>query len=39
VVKRVFRYLKGTYGLKLMYEGIGEEIREYTDADGNIAED
>jgi len=38
-VKRVFQYLKGTCGLKLMYEGIGEEIRGYTDADGNMAED
>jgi len=38
-VKRVFRYLKGTCGLKLMYGGIGEEIRRYTDADGNMAED
>jgi len=29
---------KGTCGLELMYGGIEEEIREYTDADGNIAE-
>jgi len=39
VVKRVFRYLKGTYGLELMYGGIGEEIKGYTDADGNMAKD
>ena len=38
-VKRVFRYLKGTCGLELVYGGIGEEIRGYTDADGNMAED
>ena len=38
-VKRVFQYLKGICGLELMYGGIGEEIRGYTDADGNMAED
>ena len=38
-VKRVFRYLKGTCGLELVYGGIGEEIKGYTDADGNMAED
>ena len=37
-VKRVFQYLKGTCGLELMYGGIGEEIRGYIDANGNIAE-
>jgi len=37
-VKRVFQYLKGICELELMYEGIGEEIRGYTDADGNMAE-
>ena len=39
VVKRVFQYLKGTCGLELVYRGIGEEIRGYTDVDGNMAED
>jgi len=39
VVKRVFQYLKGTCGLELIYGGIREEIRGYTDADGNMAED
>ena len=39
VVKRIFRYLKGTQELWLSYRGIMRELTGYADADGNMAED
>jgi len=40
-VKRVFRYLKGTWELCLTYGAVpgGEKLQGYADADGSMAED
>jgi hypothetical protein len=39
VVKRVFRYLKGTRELWLSYGGVTKEMEGYADADGSMMED
>ena len=39
VVKRIFRYLKGTKEYWLTYGGQVRELRGYADADGSMAED
>ena len=39
VVKRVFRYLKGTHELWLSYGGTAKEMEGYADADGSMMED
>jgi hypothetical protein len=38
-VKCIFRYLKGTSDLWLMFGGSGGELTGFADADGNMAED
>jgi hypothetical protein len=38
-VKRVFRYLKGTRELWLMYGGVAKELKGCADADGSMMED
>ncbi|KAF5383863.1 hypothetical protein D9615_003633 [Tricholomella constricta] len=38
-VKRIFRYLKGTKDLWLVYGGNSKELLGYADADGSMAED
>src|SRR5580658_3524437 len=38
-VKRVFRYLKGTRDLWMVYGGVKRELTGWADADGSITED
>lgn len=38
-VKRIFRYLKDTKDLWLLYGGKKRELTGYADADGNMAKD
>ena len=39
VVKRIFRYLKGTRDLWLTYGGVAKALVGYADADGSMSED